>query len=249
MSATFSVPEREGGVSAAFGTLAAARPRVGAGLSFSLIGHALILALVGLAPFLMPEALPEPRGGPRVRLYNPPPPPPPPGGGSRTLATAAPHPIAPPAHPTAFVAPVEEPTAPPVESLPPGLVVSTGTGGMPEGVEGGVPGGVPGGKVGGDPNGTGDDPVMDYDRPPMPLKTPPPRYPSAASVKRIEGTVFVEFFIDANGRVTRARVTRSIPQLDEAALAAVRGWLFTPAVKNGRPVGTLATAPVTFMIH
>ena len=39
-----------------------------------------------------------------------------------------------------------------------------------------------------------------------------------------------------------------MPLLDAAALEAVRQWVFAPAHKKGRPVATLALAPVTFRI-
>jgi periplasmic protein TonB len=68
-------------------------------------------------------------------------------------------------------------------------------------------------------------------------------------VKKIQGVVYVEILIDSNGRVVRARVTRSVPLLDEAAVAAVRQWVFAPAMKAGLPVATLAMAPVTFTLY
>jgi TonB family protein len=67
-------------------------------------------------------------------------------------------------------------------------------------------------------------------------------------VKKIEGTVEVEILIDSTGHVSKARVVRSIPALDSAALDTVRQWVFSPAIKNGRPVATVASAPVTFRI-
>ena len=36
--------------------------------------------------------------------------------------------------------------------------------------------------------------------------------------------------------------------LDAAALQTVYQWVFSPAVKGGRPVATVASAPVTFRI-
>jgi protein TonB len=111
-------------------------------------------------------------------------------------------------------------------------------------VVGGVPGGVLGGVVG----GTGDGPVLDYDQPPRPIKLTKPVYPQEAFVKKIEGVVEVDILIDANGRVVNARIKRSIPLLDAAALQCVREWIFSPAMKGGRPVATLAQAPVTFRI-
>jgi len=120
---------------------------------------------------------------------------------------------------------------------------------MEEGVEGGVVGGVPGGVLGGMLGGTGTGPVMDYDAAPRPIKITKPQYPQEAFVKKIEGTVLVEIYIDSQGRVVRARVIQSVPLLDAAALQTVYQWVFQPAVKHGRPVPTIAHAPVAFRIY
>jgi periplasmic protein TonB len=120
---------------------------------------------------------------------------------------------------------------------------------MEVGVEGGVVGGVPGGVIGGVIGGTGDGPVLDYDQPPRPIKITKPQYPQDAFVKKIEGTVILEILIDAGGSVARARVTQSIPALDQAAIQCVYQWRFSPAIKNGRPVATSAQTPVTFRIY
>jgi len=61
--------------------------------------------------------------------------------------------------------------------------------------------------------------------------------------------VLVEILIDERGRVARARVLRSVPLLDAAALDAVRAWSFLPAEHQGRPGATIAWAPVTFRIY
>jgi len=45
-----------------------------------------------------------------------------------------------------------------------------------------------------------------------------------------------------------ARVVRSVPLLDEAALDAVRQWEFTPTMINGVPVQVLMTVTVNFML-
>jgi len=119
---------------------------------------------------------------------------------------------------------------------------------MEQGVEGGVVGGVPGGVPGGVVGGTGDGPVLDYDSPPRPLKMTKPEYPQDAFVKKIEGTVEVEFLIGVDGRVISARVVRSVPMLDAEAIRTVRQWVFAPAMKGGRPVSTIARAPVQFHI-
>ena len=55
--------------------------------------------------------------------------------------------------------------------------------------------------------------------------------------------------IDSTGRVVRARVLQSVPLLDAAALRTVYEWVFQPAIKHGRPVATIAHAPIAFRIY
>ena len=45
-----------------------------------------------------------------------------------------------------------------------------------------------------------------------------------------------------------ARILRSIPLLDEAALEAVRQWQFTPTLLNGVPVPVIMTVTVNFTL-
>jgi protein TonB len=125
--------------------------------------------------------------------------------------------------------------------------------GMPGGVIGGIPGGVPGGVIGGVLGGTGHGalpvPVLDFDRPPAPLRMTRPVYPEQAFIKKVEGTVELRILIDCDGYVVDARVVRSIPLLDAAAIETVRQWRFRPAYRGGRPVAALARAPITFRIY
>jgi TonB family protein len=95
---------------------------------------------------------------------------------------------------------------------------------------------------------TTDEPEQDTDQPPVPLRITQPRYPPAAFHKGISGTVEVEILIDKTGHVAKARVVRSIPELDAAALQCVMEWEFRPAQKAGQPVATIASAPITFTI-
>jgi TonB family protein len=89
----------------------------------------------------------------------------------------------------------------------------------------------------------------DYDEPPRLIKIVKPLYPQEAFSKKIEGTVELEILIDVTGAVARARLVKSIPLLDQAALETVYQWRFSPAMKNGRPVATIARAPVMFRIY
>lgn len=73
-----------------------------------------------------------------------------------------------------------------------------------------------------------------------------PRYPDDARLAGIRGTVLTELLIDPAGNVVDARVLRSVPMLDQAALDAVRTWKFAPTVVNGQPVPVRMTTTVNF---
>jgi protein TonB len=78
----------------------------------------------------------------------------------------------------------------------------------------------------------------------------PPEYPSAAQAKKLAGVVVIEAVVNQNGEVTGATVKTSVaPLLDAAALAAVRQWRYTPALKNGQPVEVIITVTVSFSLR
>ena len=74
----------------------------------------------------------------------------------------------------------------------------------------------------------------------------PPTYPQIAIAAHLSGTVIVEAIIGVDGAVRDARVLRSIPLLDEAALTAVRQWRYSPTTLNGIPVAVVMTVSVRF---
>ena len=76
-----------------------------------------------------------------------------------------------------------------------------------------------------------------------------PGHPALARAARIEGTVILEAVIGIDGTVQDARVLRPVPYLDDAALEAVRQWLFTPTRLNGEPVPVVMTVTVTFRLR
>ena len=74
-----------------------------------------------------------------------------------------------------------------------------------------------------------------------------PTYPPSAMRERVEGTVRLEFVLEADGRLGDLRVVVAPhPDLATAALACVRAWRFTPALKDGAPVAVVATMDVAF---
>jgi periplasmic protein TonB len=73
-------------------------------------------------------------------------------------------------------------------------------------------------------------------------------YPEIARAARVEGLVILEATIDERGLVTDARVLRSVPLLDAAALAALKQWRYTPTLLNGTPVRVLMTVTFRFSL-
>jgi periplasmic protein TonB len=86
-------------------------------------------------------------------------------------------------------------------------------------------------------------------RPPVRLREVSPVYPEAARMARVEGVVIIEAIISPTGEVVDARVLRSRPLLDEAALVAVRQWRYTPSLLNGVPVPVVMTVTVNFTLR
>lgn len=85
-------------------------------------------------------------------------------------------------------------------------------------------------------------------KPPVKTRDVRPQYPAIAQSARVQGIVIIEATIGLNGKVQDARVLRSIPLLDSAALEAVREWEFTPTLLNGVPVPVIMTVTVQFTL-
>jgi protein TonB len=73
-----------------------------------------------------------------------------------------------------------------------------------------------------------------------------PIMPPLAAQAGIRGTVILEITVGADGAVRDAKVLRSIPLLDQAALDAVRQWRYAPTVLNGTTVPVIFTVTVAF---
>jgi protein TonB len=84
---------------------------------------------------------------------------------------------------------------------------------------------------------------------PTRVKDVPPVYPEIARKSRVQGVVILEATIGADGRVQEARVLRSVPLLDQAAVNAVQSWEYTPTLLNGRPVPIIMTVTVKFTLE
>lgn len=80
---------------------------------------------------------------------------------------------------------------------------------------------------------------------------PPPTYPERARRLRLEGTVVLAALVDGGGTVDDLAVHASSGHqlLDDAALRAVRGWLFEPGKRGGLPVTMQVLVPVRFALR
>ncbi len=81
---------------------------------------------------------------------------------------------------------------------------------------------------------------------PVKTKDVQPVYPAVARSARVAGVVTIEATIGPDGKVADAKIVRSIPLLDQAALDAVRQWEYTPTLLNGVPVPVLVTVTINF---
>ena len=86
-------------------------------------------------------------------------------------------------------------------------------------------------------------------RPPVKIKNVHPEYPAEAKAAGIQGVVILETRIEPDGTVSQARVLRSIPLLDQAAVEAVLQWQFTPTLLNGQAVPVVMTTTVNFTLQ
>jgi protein TonB len=81
---------------------------------------------------------------------------------------------------------------------------------------------------------------------PSKIRDVKPVYPAIAQSAHVSGVVTIEATIGPEGKVIDAKVVRSIPMLDQAALDAVRQWEYTPTLLNGEPVPVLVTVTINF---
>jgi periplasmic protein TonB len=83
---------------------------------------------------------------------------------------------------------------------------------------------------------------------PMVVKRVVPAYPELALRAGMNGKVWVKIRLDREGRPVRSEVIRGDEVFQQAALEAAMGFVFTPAIMNGRPVPVWVSIPFTFTI-
>jgi len=76
-----------------------------------------------------------------------------------------------------------------------------------------------------------------------------PEYPDLARSASVDGTVLVQALVGKDGKVKDTKVVKSIPMLDDAAVKAVKQWVFKPALSNNKPVAVWVAVPVKFTLN
>jgi TonB family protein len=75
-----------------------------------------------------------------------------------------------------------------------------------------------------------------------------PEYPPLAKQARISGVVELSAIIGKDGHVANLSVVRGHPLLVQAALEAVKDWVYQPTLLNGQPVEVCTTINVNFTL-
>jgi periplasmic protein TonB len=136
------------------------------------------------------------------------------------------------------------------------------TGGVPGGVAGGAVGGVLGGILGGIPSAAPPPPPPPKKEVPKPsivnvggrvqaaklVRNPQPVYPQIARQARISGTVELAAIIGEDGHIQSLNVVSGHPLLRQAALDAVKQWVYQPTLLNEQPVKVNTTIDVIFTL-
>jgi len=206
----------------------------------SLLSHTMIVAIIAALPLLAPAIMPlVAKGMPPVVMPVAPVVPP--------VPLVRPVSMRPAVNPNA--APLEAPSA--ITKEPEPLAgFENNTGGI---IDGGIVGEISDGFVEPPPPAPSAPPqtvrVGGVIRTPIKVRDVPPVYPAIAQAARVEGIVILEATIGIDGQVVNARVLRSVPLLDQAALAAVRQWQFTPTLLNGEPVSVVMSVTVSFVLR
>ena len=78
------------------------------------------------------------------------------------------------------------------------------------------------------------DQLAHADRPPKLLRSVAPTMPRQAIERGIQGDVYAELVIEADGTVSSVRILKSPDELlSQAAIEAMKQWLFSPLIVQG----------------
>lgn len=77
------------------------------------------------------------------------------------------------------------------------------------------------------------------------------KYPKKEKEDKIEGTVTITFIVERDGSLSNANVTKSVASgLDDEAIRLIKNLPhFTPAIYGAKPVRSLITMPILFLLE
>jgi protein TonB len=82
------------------------------------------------------------------------------------------------------------------------------------------------------------------------IKNPKPIYPTIAKSARIQGTVVLQAYIGKDGTIQNLKmVSTASPLLVQAAMDAVKQWVYQPTLLNGEPVDVITEITVNFTLQ
>jgi len=92
-----------------------------------------------------------------------------------------------------------------------------------------------------------------FEEPPKLIKSVPPVYPEFARKHGVQGEVLLQVEILTDGSVGVIQIKKSLLAgpggLDEAAINAVKQWIFSPAKSDGKPINSWETFPIKFNLN
>jgi TonB family protein len=85
---------------------------------------------------------------------------------------------------------------------------------------------------------------------PVIIKEVKPQYSRDAMERKVQGTVELRAVVLKNGAVGSIEVTKSLePDLDQAAIDALKQWRFRPGTKGDKPVDVEVSVELTFTLR
>jgi periplasmic protein TonB len=85
-----------------------------------------------------------------------------------------------------------------------------------------------------------------YEDEPVAVTQVQPAYPEFAREAQIQGRVTLHVLVGKDGRVKNVKVIRGVTGLNEAAVSAIKQWVFKPALSNNKPVAVWVEIPMDF---
>jgi len=85
-----------------------------------------------------------------------------------------------------------------------------------------------------------------YEDEPVPVTQVQPVYPEFARDAQIQGVVTLHVLVGKDGRVKNVKVIKGVTGLNDAAVDAIKKWVFKPALSNNKPVAVWVEVPMNF---